>query len=98
MHKPVQVELQLDWPQLPYSETLGPITAGGSPAQRIIRKKGPYIKLATPLGSWEADRGKKEKKTEPLTNNATKVQDDMKYECRTLTSRIQANNISPTVT
>ena len=74
MHKPAQVELQLDRPQLPYSETFEPITAGGSPAQRTIRKKGPYTKLATPLGSWEVDRVKgKEKKTVPLANNATKV-------------------------
>ena len=99
MHKPVQVEFQLDRPQLPYSEKSGPITAGGSPAQRTIRTKGPYIKLATPLGSWEADRGKgKEKKTEPLANNATKVQDNTEYECHTLASRIQANNASPTAT
>ena len=42
MHKPAQVELQLDWSQLPYSETFGPITAEGSPAQRTTRKKGPH--------------------------------------------------------
>ena len=62
MHKPAQVELQLDQPQLLYSEILGPIIAGGSPAHYRRRqpnptKKGPYIKLATPLGSWEVDRG-----------------------------------------
>ena len=45
MHKPAQVELQLDWRQLPYSETFEPITAGGSPAQRTIRKKGPYTSI-----------------------------------------------------
>ena len=89
----------MDRPQLPYSETFGPIIAGGSPAQHTIHKKGPYIKLATSLGSWEANKGKgKEKKTEPLANDATKVQDDTEYECRTLTSKIQANNASPTVT
>ena len=44
MYKPAQVELQLDRPQLPYSETFGPIAAGGSLAQRTIRKKGPYNK------------------------------------------------------
>ena len=99
MHKLAQVELQLDWSQLPYSETFGPTTAGGSPAQSTIRKKDLYIKLATSLGSWEVDRGKgKEKKTEPFANNATKVQDNMEYECRTLTSRVQANNASPTTT
>ena len=104
MHKPAQVELQLDQPQLPYSEIIGPIIAGGSPTHYRRRqsnptKKGPYIKLATSLGSWEADRGKgKEKKTEPLVNNATKVQDDTEYECHTLASRIQANNASPTAT
>ena len=92
MHKPAQVELQLDRPQLPYSEILGPIIAGGSPAhyhkrQHNPTKKGPYIKLATSLGSWEADRGER-KKTVPLANNATHVQDDTKYECRTLTSKI----------
>ena len=46
MHKPAQVELQLDRPQLPYSETLvpiiaeaaQPITAGGSP---ILPEKAP---------------------------------------------------------
>ena len=38
MHKSAQVELQLDWPQLPYSEILGPIIVGGSP---IPPKKGP---------------------------------------------------------
>ena len=43
MHKPAQVELQLDRSQLPYLETFGPITVGGSPAQRTICKKGPYI-------------------------------------------------------
>ena len=42
VHKPAQVELQLDRPQLPYSETFGPITAGGSPAQCTLHKKGPY--------------------------------------------------------
>ena len=42
VHKPAQVELQLDRPQLPYSETFEPITAGGSPAQHTIHKKGPY--------------------------------------------------------
>ena len=62
MHKSAQVELQLDRSQLPYSEILGPIIAGGSPAHYRRRqpnptKKGPYIKLATLLGSWEADRG-----------------------------------------
>ena len=92
MHKPAQVELQLDRPQLPYSEILGPIIVGGSPAHYRWRqpnptKKGPYIKLATSLGSWEAE-GAKEKKTAPLVNNATQVQDDTKYECCTLTSRI----------
>ena len=74
MQKPAQVKLQLDRPQLPYSEILGPITIGGSPTQYTIHKKGPYIKLATSLGSWEADRGKgKEKKIEPLANNATQI-------------------------
>ena len=47
MHKPAQVELQLDWPQLPYSETLGPTIAGGSSARYRRRqpnptKKGPH--------------------------------------------------------
>ena len=47
MHKPAQIELQLDRPQLPYSEILGPIIAGGSPAhyrrrQPNLTKKGPY--------------------------------------------------------
>ena len=70
MHKPDQVELQLDRPQLLYSETLGPITAGGSPAryrrkQPNPAKKGPHIKLATPLGSWEADRGEGKEKQHP---------------------------------
>ena len=62
MHKPDQIELQLDRPQLPYSEILGPIIAGGSPAHYRRRqpnptKKDPYIKLATLLESWEADKG-----------------------------------------
>ena len=60
-HKPDQVELQLDRSQLPYSEILWPIIAGGSPAhyrrrQPNLTKKGPYIKMATPLGSWDQDR------------------------------------------
>ena len=47
MHKPAQVELQLDRPQLPYSEILGPIIVGGSPTHYRRRqpnpaKKGPY--------------------------------------------------------
>ena len=51
MHKPAQVELQLNRPQLPYSEILGSIIAGGSPAHYRRRKpkpntpytkKGPY--------------------------------------------------------
>ena len=47
MHKPAQIELQLDRPQLPYSEILGPIIARGSPAHYRGRqpnptKKGPY--------------------------------------------------------
>ena len=41
MHKPVQVELQLDRLQLPYSETLGPIIAGGSPAH--YRRRQPTL-------------------------------------------------------
>ena len=42
-----QVELQLDRPQLPYSETLGPITAGGSPAHYRRRQTNtPYTKKA----------------------------------------------------
>ena len=45
MHKPAQVELQLDRPQLPYSKILGP--TGGSPAHYRRRqpnptRKGPY--------------------------------------------------------
>ena len=70
MHKPAQVELQLDRPQLPYLEILGPIIAGGSPARYSRRqpnpiKKGPYIKLATSLGSWEADRGEGKENSAP---------------------------------
>ena len=70
MHKPAQVELQLDRPQLLYSETLGPITGGGSPARYHRRqpnpaKKGPHIKLATPLGSWEANRGEGKESSTP---------------------------------
>ena len=47
MHKPAQIELQLDRPQLPYSKIQGPIIAGGSPAHYRRRqpnptKKGPY--------------------------------------------------------
>ena len=48
VHKPAQIELQLDQPQLPYSEILGPIIAGGSPAHyrrmqpNPTKKKGPY--------------------------------------------------------
>ena len=41
MHKPAQVELQLDRPQLPYSEIFGPITAGGSPAHYRRRQPEP---------------------------------------------------------
>ena len=44
MHKPAQVELQLDRPQLPYSETLGPTTAGGSPARYRRRQPNPIRK------------------------------------------------------
>ena len=44
MHKPAQVELQLDRPQLPYSETLGPIIAGGSPAHYRRRQPNPTRK------------------------------------------------------
>ena len=70
MHKPAQVELQLDRPQLLYLEILGPIIAGGSSAHYRRRqpnptKKGPYIKLATPLGSWEADRGEEKENSTP---------------------------------
>ena len=50
MHKPAQVELQLDRPQLPYSETLGPTTAGGSPARYRRRQPNPIRK--GPL-QWE---------------------------------------------
>ena len=44
MHKPAQVELQLDRPQLPYSETLGPTTAEGSPACYRRRQPNPIRK------------------------------------------------------
>ena len=30
-----------------------------------IHKKGPYIKLVTPLGSWEVDRSKRKRKQSP---------------------------------
>ena len=77
----------------------GPLPQKVAQPNAQYTKKGPHIKLATSLGSWEANRGKgKEKKTEPLANNATKVQDDTEYECRTLTSKIQANNASLTAT
>ena len=44
MHKPAQVELQLDRPQLPYSETLGPTIVGGSPARYRRRQPNPIRK------------------------------------------------------
>ena len=44
MHKPAQVELQLDRPQFPYSETLGSIIAGGSPAHYRRRQPNPTRK------------------------------------------------------
>ena len=44
MHKPAQVELQLDRPLLPYSETLGPIIAGGSPTHYRRRQPNPTRK------------------------------------------------------
>ena len=48
MHKPAQVELQLDRPQLSYSEILGLIITRGSPAhyhrrQLNLTKKGPTM-------------------------------------------------------
>ena len=47
MHKPAQVELQLDRPQLHYSEIFGPITAGGSPTHHRKRQPNtPYTKKA----------------------------------------------------
>ena len=49
MRKPAQVELQLDRPQLPYSETLEPITAKGSPAHYRRRQPNiPYSKKKAP--------------------------------------------------
>ena len=53
MHKPAQVELQLDRPQLPYSETLGPIIARGSPAQPIIAGGSPILPEKAPTGALE---------------------------------------------
>ena len=44
MHKPAQVELQLDRPQLPYSKILEPIIAGGSPAHYCRRQPNPTKK------------------------------------------------------
>ena len=44
MHKLAQVELQLDRPQLPYSETLWPTIAGGSPACYHRRQPNPIRK------------------------------------------------------
>ena len=57
MHKPAQVELQLDRPQLPYSETLGPIIAGGSPARYCRRqpnptRKGPHNHIVTCIRAY----------------------------------------------
>ena len=48
MHKPAQVELQLDWSQLPYPEYLGPLS------QKVAQpnaqyKKGPYTLKAFDL-------------------------------------------------
>ena len=44
MHKPAQVELQLDLPQLPYLEILGLIIAGGSPIHYRRRQPNPTKK------------------------------------------------------
>ena len=44
MHKLAQVELQLDRPQLPYLEILGPIVAGGTPAHYRRRQPNPTKK------------------------------------------------------
>ena len=44
MHKPAQVELQLDRSQLPCSETLGSTIAGGSPAHYRRRQPNPTRK------------------------------------------------------
>ena len=52
MYKPAQVELQLDRPQLPYSETLGPTIAGGSPAHYRRRQPNPIRKGPHRL-SWD---------------------------------------------
>ena len=52
-HKPDQIELQLDWSQLPYSEYLSLVPQ--EVAQPSITQKAHYIKLATPLGSWDQD-------------------------------------------
>ena len=54
MHKSDQSELQLDRSRLPYSEHLGQIPQEA--AQPNIAKKTHYIKLTTPLESWETDR------------------------------------------
>ena len=59
MHKLAQVELQLDRPQLPYSEIFVPITAGGSPIQHIqkrplqelLRKSLIYLEIIPGLAS-----------------------------------------------
>ena len=95
----------MDWLQLPYLETLGLITAGGSPAHYHRRQPNiPYHTEKALTLNWRLhwgvgkQTGTKEKKTEPLANNATQVQDDTEYECRTLTSRIQADNASPRAT
>ena len=70
MHKPDQSELQLDRSQLPYSEHLGPVQQEA--AQPNIAKRPATFKLATPLGSWEADRDKSPRKKMPPRSRTTR--------------------------
>ena len=53
-HKPNQSELQLDQSQLSYPKHLGPVQQKA--AQPNIAKRPTTFKLATSLGSWEADK------------------------------------------
>ena len=79
MHKPVQVELQLDRPQLPYSETLGSIIAGGSPAHYRRRQSNPTRK-----GPYRRKKRKKEKEKKKDEHNSLVVD----RSCTTHCSRV----------
>ena len=94
MHKPAQVELQLDRSQLPYSETFGPITAGGSPAQHTYTKKAPTLNWRLHWGVGK-QIGVKEKKRKQSPSQTMPPKSRTTWNMSVVPSQAKSRPITP---